>query len=78
MGVFAALRMTNEDKNKSNYGDSGCARMTTPLGVEYFLRLAAWLAAWLAGLVGGLSDGVEDAHVAGATAEVSGEAFLDL
>jgi hypothetical protein len=26
----------------------------------------------------GLLDGVEDAHVAGAAAEVSGQAFLDL
>src|ERR1035441_8351361 len=31
----------------------------------------------LAGLVGSLLDGFEDAHVAGAAAEVSGEAFLD-
>ena len=31
----------------------------------------------LVGLVGGLLDGFEDAHVAGAAAEVSGEAFLD-
>ena len=29
-------------------------------------------------MLGGLLDGFEDAHVAGAAAEVSGEAFLDL